>query len=123
MSDVSVLLVDDSEVFMDACRRVVDATDGFAVVGTAASGEEAVERATELRPGLVLMDIRMPGIGGFAAAERIHELVPETTLVMITADAGAPANHRNGVAFAIVNKRNLTPDALQTIWRRCSEKT
>jgi DNA-binding NarL/FixJ family response regulator len=121
MTEVSVLVVDDSEVFMDACRRVVDATDGFAVVGTASSGEEAVERAQELRPGLVLMDIRMPGIGGFAAAERIRELVPETTLVMVTADAGALANNHDGVAFAILNKRNLTPDALQSIWRRRSD--
>ena len=121
MTDVSVLVVDDSDVFMDACRRVVDATDGFAVVGTAASGEAAVELAAELRPRLVLMDVRMPGIGGFAAAARIHELVPETTLVMITADAGVLVNHHDGVAFEIVSKRNLTPDALQTIWRRRSE--
>lgn len=121
MTDVSVLVVDDSDVFMDACRRVVDATDGFAVVGTAASGEAAVELAAELRPRLVLMDVRMPGIGGFAAAARIHELVPETRLVMITADAGVLMNHHDGVAFEILNKRNLTPDALQTIWRRCAE--
>ncbi len=120
MSDVSVLLVDDSEVFMDACRRVVDATDGFVVVGTATSGEEAVDRVAELRPCLVLMDVRMPGIGGVAAAERIHELVPETTLVMVTADSGASVP-RDGVVFDVVNKRSLTPEALRDIWRRRSD--
>jgi len=122
-SDVTVLLVDDSEVFLDACRRVVRATAGFDVVGTAASGEEAVARAVELRPRLVLMDVRMPGIGGAAAAQRIHQLVPEAVVVMITADsAGSALDGRDGVT-AVVSKRSLTPAALRELWRRVVAQT
>jgi two-component system, NarL family, invasion response regulator UvrY len=113
--EVRVLVVDDSAVFLKACRNVIEATERFRLAGTAASGEEAVEQAIELEPDLVLMDVRMPGIGGVEAAARIHALLPETTLVMLTADSVEPESE---AVFSVVHKRSLSPAALEELWRR-----
>ena len=71
MTDVRVLIVDDQEPFRRAMGAVVDATDGFVVVGSATSGEESLRSAGELRPDLVLMDVNLPGIDGIEAARRL----------------------------------------------------
>ena len=68
---VRVLIVDDQEPFRMAARMVVDATDGFEVVGEAASGEDSVTMATELQPDHVLMDVNLPGINGLDATRQI----------------------------------------------------
>ena len=61
---VRVLIVDDQEPFRMAARMVVDATDGFDVVGEAETGEDSVTMAADLQPDLVLMDVNLPGING-----------------------------------------------------------
>ncbi|MHB8465622.1 MAG: response regulator [Acidimicrobiales bacterium] len=112
---VGVLVVDDQAPFRLAAGAVVRRTDGFEIVGEAASGEEAVDRALELHPGLVLMDINMPGIGGIEAARRITEGEPHTVVVLcstydrrdLPVDAGA---------HAYVNKEELGPDVLRGLW-------
>jgi two-component system, NarL family, invasion response regulator UvrY len=68
---VGVLAVDDDPRFLEVAREVICATPGFETVGVAATGEAAVSLAWMLRPQLVLMDVRMPGIGGIEAARRI----------------------------------------------------
>lgn len=66
----SVLVVDDHADFREAARALLEA-DGFDVVGVAGSGEEACALVARLRPGLVLLDLRLPGEDGFAVAERL----------------------------------------------------
>jgi CheY-like chemotaxis protein len=61
------------------------------------------------------MDVRMPGIGGVEAASRIHALLPQTTLVMLTADSVEPEGDS---IFAVLHKRTLSPAALEELWRR-----
>ena len=68
---VGVLIVDDQPLFLVAARRLIASTPGFESVGEAMLGERAVTLAATLRPDLVLMDVRMPGLGGLAAARRI----------------------------------------------------
>ena len=60
---VTVLAVDDQEVFRRAVRELIAATEGFEQVGEAASGREALALAAALHPDLVLLDVRMPGHG------------------------------------------------------------
>jgi CheY-like chemotaxis protein len=72
MGDVRVLVVDDPEPFRVAMAAVVEATDGFAVVGAVASGEDSVVAARDLAPDLVLMDVNLPGIDGVEATRRIR---------------------------------------------------
>ena len=67
-AQVGVLVVDDQDPFRRAMAAVVDETDGFAVVGVVASGEESVAGGGELQPDLVLMDVNLPGIDGIEAA-------------------------------------------------------
>ena len=71
MADVRVLIVDDQEPFRRAIAAVVSETDGFVVVASTSSGEEALLAVTRLRPGLVLMDVNLPGIDGIEATRQI----------------------------------------------------
>ncbi|WP_370249497.1 response regulator [Nocardioides sp.] len=70
-ADIRVLLVDDQELFREGVRVIVDAQPGMAVVGTAADGVEAVAQVAALEPDVVLMDIRMPEMGGVEATRLI----------------------------------------------------
>ena len=69
--DVRVLLVDDQPQFRRAAAMLIRATDGLMLAGEAGSGEEAVALARDLRPDLVLMDVRLPGINGPEATRQI----------------------------------------------------
>lgn len=71
MKPIRVLLVDDHAVLRAGLRALLEAEPGMVVVGEAASGEEGVQRAAELRPDVVLMDLTMPGMGGMEATRRI----------------------------------------------------
>jgi DNA-binding NarL/FixJ family response regulator len=70
---VRVLLVDDQPDVRAALRALLELDPGIVVVGEAGDGEHAVFLAGELRPGVVLMDVRMPGVDGIAATRRLTE--------------------------------------------------
>ncbi|GAB7052286.1 response regulator transcription factor [Catenuloplanes indicus] len=70
---VRVLLADDQALLRDAFRLLLDSADDITVVGEAANGEQAVRLTRELRPDVVIMDIRMPGVDGLTATARISE--------------------------------------------------
>jgi DNA-binding NarL/FixJ family response regulator len=83
-SPAEVLICDDQELMRVGLRMVVDSQADLTVVGEAADGVAAIARAAELRPDLVLMDVRMPNVDGVAAAERICAEQPDTRVLMIT---------------------------------------
>jgi pilus assembly protein CpaE len=111
MTVVRVLIADDSDAFRGALHDVVEATPGFMLVGEVDSGEAAVAAAATAHPDLVLIDIRMPGMGGAAAGERIAAASPETIVVMITADSGTDER------FPVADKRSLAPAVLIELWQ------
>ena len=85
-----VLVADDHPVFRDGLRLVLQATPGLCMVGEAATGNEAVAAANELRPDVVLMDLQMPGLNGIEATRQIVAAHPETAVLVLTlVDDGA----------------------------------
>jgi DNA-binding NarL/FixJ family response regulator len=81
---ISVVLVDDHPVVRNGLRALIDSLDGLAVVGEAADGAAAVREAQLLRPDVVVMDVRMPGIDGLEATRRIRAAVPGTAVLVLT---------------------------------------
>ncbi|TDC97820.1 response regulator transcription factor [Actinomadura sp. 7K507] len=87
MADITLLIVDDHPVVRDGLRGMFAATTGFEVLGEAADGREGVALAEELRPDVVLMDLRMPGGGGVdAITELTRRGLPCKVLVLTTYD-------------------------------------
>ncbi|MFP5451175.1 MAG: response regulator [Thermoleophilia bacterium] len=84
---ISCLLVDDHAIVREGLRRVLSQSDDVVVVGEAATGEAAIEMAGRRRPDVVLMDARMPGIGGIVATQRLLAAHPEVRVIMFTAHA------------------------------------
>ena len=83
----TVLIVDDHEAFRESASALLEA-EGFAVVGEAADGGGAIAEAQRLRPQVVLLDIQLPDIDGFAVAERLSA-VPEPPRVVLTSSRDA----------------------------------
>ncbi len=81
---VSVVVVDDHRLFREGLAALIDRWPDFELVGQAASGEDGVELVRRLGPDLVLMDVRMAGIGGVEATRLVHEARPSTRVVMLT---------------------------------------
>jgi DNA-binding NarL/FixJ family response regulator len=116
---VRVLVVDDSLSFRQAMRVLVDATAGFEWIGDANCGETGVEQAARLNPDLVLMDVRMPGIGGVEAA-RVIASQALTALVVLISGGAPPDAASGGKAAEIFPKERLSPAALRCVWEeRC----
>jgi two-component system invasion response regulator UvrY len=115
---VTVLTVDDQPVFLRAARQLIAATAGFVEVGQAASGAAALELAAELRPDLVLLDVRMPGMDGVETARRLLAADPDVVVVLISLGEGADFSSSAvpaGVA-AHVRKQELSTRRLSDIW-------
>jgi len=112
---VTVLTVDDQEVFRRTMHSLVQATPGFEHVGEAASGPEALERAAELKPDLVLLDIRMPGMDGFETARRLAGSARAPLVVLVSLDATARPPDGSPAA-AYVCKQDLSTVTLREVW-------
>jgi DNA-binding NarL/FixJ family response regulator len=115
---VSVLIVDDHEEFRSSARALLQADGyGYAVVGEARDGAEAIAEAERLRPEIVLLDIQLPGIDGFAVAERLASWAHPPAVVLISSRdarsygprlAGAPAR-------GFLSKADLSGEALSSM--------
>lgn len=81
---VRVLVVDDQQLIRDGIASLLSIRAGITVVGTAADGRQAVAKAVELRPDVVLMDVRMPELDGVEAVAVLRGRMPECRVVMLT---------------------------------------
>ena len=81
---IRVLIVDDHALFRRGLEMVLAAEEGIEVVGEGSDGAEAIEKAGEMLPDIVLMDIRMPRRSGIEACAAIKEAVPSAKIVMLT---------------------------------------
>jgi len=115
---IRVLVADDQTPFRKAARSVLDATAGFELVGEASSGEEAVSLVDRLRPDLVLMDIKMAGIGGIEAARVITARNPETTTILLSTyrEEDLPPRAHSCGAVGYLHKSDFGEQTLRRIW-------
>jgi DNA-binding NarL/FixJ family response regulator len=127
MSDeITVLLVDDQELFREGVRIIIDAQEGMRVVGAAGDGVEAVRLVEELRPDVVLMDVRMPQMDGVEASRQIfapdrltRRTKPVRVIVLTTfnLDDRAATAIRHGASGFLL--KDTTPlmlrDAIRTV--------
>jgi DNA-binding NarL/FixJ family response regulator len=119
---VRVLIVDDQQPFRLAARMVVEATEGFEVVGEAETGEDSVEQAAELHPDLVLMDVNLPGINGLDATRQILSSSNTVVVLLLSTyeeDEYAPRAAECGAA-AYIPKAVFGPDRLEEAWAAAS---
>jgi DNA-binding NarL/FixJ family response regulator len=109
---IRVLVVDDDPNFVEAARAMLAADQRLEVVGGAGSGEEAVAKAAALHPQVVAMDVVMPGMDGFEAAQMIRRGEPECRVVLVSGsifverdEEGLEAARAAGASAYVVKSR------------------
>lgn len=115
---IRVLLADDHQVVRRGLRTFLEVQDDIEVVGEAADGAEAVARAEELRPHVVLMDVRMPGTDGVEALRTLHGLGNPARVLVVTSfteqRTAVPALRAGAAGYVY---KDVAPDALATAIR------
>lgn len=81
---IRILVADDHLIIRQGLRLILETQDGFELIGEASDGAEAVCLCDEMKPDVVLMDLRMPGMDGLAAIERLHVNQPQIAVVILT---------------------------------------
>lgn len=114
---IRILLVDDHAVLRAGLRALLEAEPGFLVVGEAATGEEGVMKAQQLRPHVVVMDLSMPGMGGLEAVRQIHALGQDIRTLVLTMHGEEehllPVLEAGGSGY--VNKRSADEELIEAI--------
>ena len=107
----TVLVVDDAESERTAIRTAIESRTKFRVCGEASNGVEAIRRANELRPDLVLMDLAMPHMNGLEAAKVLRITMPTVPVVLLTlhGDLIGPRSSVLGVTLVLSKDDGLAP--------------
>lgn len=114
---IRVLIADDHSLFAAALQAILGTDSRFVTVGLAKDGLEAVELAASLKPDVVLMDISMPVLDGFAATKEIQKTVPKTSVLMLTgSNARGDINKaRAAGAAGYITKDRIAGDLIDAI--------
>ena len=111
MKPIQVLVVDDHDLVRAGLRLLIDAFEGVEVAGEASNGREAISRARELRPQVVLMDLMMPELNGLDAAARIVAADAAVRVVILSMSASEeavlPALRAGAIGYLLKNVRPL----------------
>lgn len=81
---IRILIADDHDVVRDGLKLILETEEDFQVIGEAGDGAKAVQLTEELQPDVILMDLRMPGMDGLQAIEKIHAQWPKVAVVILT---------------------------------------
>ena len=107
----TILIVDDYAPFRDSARSLLE-SEGFDVVGEAGDGGSALERARELQPDIVLLDVHLPDVDGFEVAERLQILRPAPIVILTSSRDDYEALVGASAARAFVRKDALSAETL-----------
>lgn len=112
----SILIVDDSSAIRKGLRNLLSNDTGVKVCGEATNGKEAIERARELHPDVIVLDVSMPVLNGLQAAPVLHQMLPETAIILFTSYGNAVASHGTTPGIdAIISKDEGATNLLETI--------
>ena len=119
---MKILIADDSAMIRRGVRGVLSSSSVYEVCGEADNGEDAIAKAKQLQPDLILLDIRMPGANGFQAAAAIRREAPTTKIIIMSQHDEAHLLPRalEAGADACIDKDSLGMELLPTI-RRLTE--
>ena len=114
----TVLIVDDHPSFRTSARRMLE-TDGYEVVGEAADGASAIDAVRELRPDVVLLDIRLPDLDGFQVAEQLaaNGVAPAVVLTSSRDRLDFGSEIDAGPAHGFIPKSELSAEAITLLIR------
>ena len=114
---ISVLLVDDHDLVRTGIRKILDDVPGLKVVGEARTGEEAVKLSRDHNPQVVVMDVKMPGIGGFEATRKLIRMDPDIKILVLTTCNNDlyPARLLQIGAFGYITKGSNMQEMVQAI--------
>lgn len=114
---IKVLLVDDHELIRAGISRMLLDDGNIEIVGEASSGEEALNMLRKSCPDVVLMDLKMPGIGGLEATRRVNRLCANTKIVVVTAciDDPYPSHVMDSGASAYISKNSHISEIIRAI--------
>lgn len=108
-------MVDDHPTYRAVMREVVDATPGLKMAGEADSGEAAIDAVQQLAVRVIIMDKRMPGMGGLAACRIITDRDPGVAVIVCSVEDPAAYEAEPYGAAAVIRKQDLSPATLQTV--------
>ena len=107
-SSLRILVADDNEKIRNGLCSVLETRDGWIVCGRAVDGMDAVQKAAELKPDVVLLDVSMPGLNGFEVAGCIHEQIPDAEILIVTEHDSKTLKHlppQPGIRGYVVKSR------------------
>ena len=88
MGGKGILIVDDNAIIRRSLRRILESVEGWQVLGEAADGQEGIDKAKELGPDLIILDLSMPRLNGLEAARILSKTMPKVPLLMFSAHTG-----------------------------------
>lgn len=119
-----ILVADDNEKIRNGICLALEARSGWKVCGRAVDGMDAVQKAVELKPDVILVDVSMPCLNGFEAAARIHEQMPNAEILVITEHDALMVAHlpcQPGVRGYLVKSR-IEHDLIPAVEAACKHR-
>ena len=112
-----ILIADDNKPFRTFLKTLLEPHEGWSVCGVAKNGDEAVQKAIELKPDIILLDIEMPKLDGLSACRLIREKVPTSEILILTVYQSlelARIAAESG-AWGYVSKNSISRDLIPAI--------
>jgi CheY-like chemotaxis protein len=123
-NQIRTVVVDDSDTFLQVTCHLLDLEGTIDLVAAASDGVEAIDTVIRLKPALVVMDVCMPGLDGFAAASLLAEMSPAPTVVLMSSEDSPQlrAECKRAGAFAFVPKQNFRQEFEAVLERLTQER-
>ena|ERR1700758_1999148 len=117
MRSSTILIVDDYERLRQVMRSILEQRGNLEVIGEASDGLEAVQKAKELRPELILLDVALTKLNGIQAAKRLRDLVPRAKILFVSIESSSDivreAFNAGGIGY--IHKLDIASDLLPGI--------